>query len=186
MEVFCFLVDEHVLDAIHLLSANRDAWWWPRCLLHLLSFAFGSLFGPVFMLCCGSDVFFLGSFCNKVPLFLLSSVIPKILLMPVVFPISLENVVGLSSLLLPRPVVFSLGFSVSKENAHVVNILEKYMTFLRTCSVTSSLAPSTRSPHLQVVCPRSFVIKTRLALYCVCHHANSMSFKIALCLLTLS
>ena len=33
---YCFLVDENVLDTILLLSAIRDAWWRPRCLLHLL------------------------------------------------------------------------------------------------------------------------------------------------------
>ena len=35
---YFFLVDEIALGAILLLLANRYAWWWPRCLLHLLFF----------------------------------------------------------------------------------------------------------------------------------------------------
>ena len=36
---YCFLVDENALDASPLLLANHNAWWWPRCPLHLLLFA---------------------------------------------------------------------------------------------------------------------------------------------------
>ena len=36
---YCHAVDEHVLEANLSLSANRTAWRWQWCLLHLLSFA---------------------------------------------------------------------------------------------------------------------------------------------------
>ena len=52
-----------------------------------------------------------------------------------------------------------------------MSIVKQLMTLLRTCCLTSSLAPRSIGPPLQV-------IVTRRALYGVCDHENFMSFKI--------
>ena len=66
-----FLVDENALDANLSLLANRDARWWPRCLLHLLV-ASSSTSLTMFPLSCCSDVFNFLVLLLDGPMFILS------------------------------------------------------------------------------------------------------------------
>ena len=52
-----------------------------------------------------------------------------------------------------QPHVFPLGFPYLKTNGLVVSTLKELMTFLRTCSLTSSRAPRRIHPQSLYVCP---------------------------------
>ena len=74
---YCFLVIESALDASLVLLANRDAWWWPECLLHLLSFASSSTcFSNVHVLLQLGRVLFFGPLAIRSHYFSSSLVIP--------------------------------------------------------------------------------------------------------------
>ena len=65
---YYFLVDEHGLDAIHLLFGKSDAWWWPQCLIHLLLFAsssarFSNVYAPLQQ---GRVLFSVRSHCSPI------------------------------------------------------------------------------------------------------------------------
>ena len=157
----CFLVDEHVLDAILLLPANWGTCWLPECLLDLLSFALRSTcLTNVRVVCCGSDVFSSWSFCNTAPVLLLSLRLkscgcrfsrylssfrnpPKNVCW---FPCDTNGSLRCNQL-------FSLWtLLLKKKTARVVSILKQLMTFVRTCLLSWSLAPRNTMTHLQYVC----------------------------------